>query len=127
MDNTPFTPSTADEIRTIMLEEMLIIVGDTSPDLLGELASLFLADVPPLVAKMARAVANQDAIQIQEAAHTLKGSSGSMGFRRLSSLCYEMEQLTRAKQPHQIGIQLANIEAEFQVVCQVLEEYLMAS
>ena len=127
MDNTPFTPSTVDEIRTIMLEEMLTIVGEASPDLLGELASLFLADVPPLVAKMATAVANQNVIQIQEAAHTLKGSSGSMGFKRLSYLCYEMEQFTRAKHPQQTATQMANIEAEFQAVCQVLEEYLMAS
>src|SRR5690606_2060633 len=41
--------------------------------LLGELATMFAEDVPPLLAKLERSIIENDAPAVQRAAHSLKG------------------------------------------------------
>jgi len=46
-------------------------------NLMGELVQIFEADVPGLLSRIESAIAEQDAGQLQEAAHALKGSVGN--------------------------------------------------
>jgi HPt (histidine-containing phosphotransfer) domain-containing protein len=63
------------------------------PDLIVELIDIYLSDAPQWVEAMRTAVAGRDATLLRRAAHTLKGSSGSMGIRKVAEACAMLEQL----------------------------------
>ena len=60
--------------------------GDGEPDILTELVDIFVEDVEPRLAALREAVASGDTDGVERAAHTLKGSSGNMGARRMSEI-----------------------------------------
>ena len=62
------------------------------PDLIVELIDLYLEDAPQWVEAIRAAVAQADAASIKRAAHTLKGSSGSVGVRQVAEICKLFEQ-----------------------------------
>ena len=63
------------------------------PDLIVELIDLYLDDAPQWTAAIRAAITEPDAIALKRAAHTLKGSSGSMGVRQVAEVCRLMEQM----------------------------------
>ena len=71
------------------------MVGEDAPDLLAELLPLFFEDAGLLLDSLQEAVVDENAEAIQQAAHTLKGSSANLGMTRLSSLCLELETIGR--------------------------------
>ena len=62
------------------------------PDLIVELIDLYLEDAPQWVEAIRAAVAQADAASIKRAAHTLKGSSGSVGVCQVAEICKLFEQ-----------------------------------
>ena len=62
------------------------------PDLIVELIDLYLEDTPQRVEAIRAAVAQADAASIKRAAHTLKGSSGSVGVCQVAEICKLFEQ-----------------------------------
>jgi len=62
------------------------------PDLIVELIDLYLEDAPQWVEAIRAAVAQADAASIKGAAHTLKGSSGSVGVCQVAEICKLFEQ-----------------------------------
>jgi PAS domain S-box-containing protein len=65
-------------------------MGDRA--LASEVVGLFLADSPQLLAQLSDAIAAGDAGRAQRFAHTLKGSSGSMGGETLSAIAAQMQE-----------------------------------
>jgi HPt (histidine-containing phosphotransfer) domain-containing protein len=63
--------------------------GET--DLVVELIDLYLGDAPQWVEAMRTAAAGDDATVLRRAAHTLKGSSGSLGIRQVAETCSMLE------------------------------------
>ena len=61
------------------------------PDLVVELIDLYLGDAPQWVETMRTAAAGADATVLQRAAHTLKGSSGSLGIHQVAEVCRMLE------------------------------------
>lgn len=61
------------------------------PDLVVELIDLYLGDAPQWVEAMRTAAAGDDATVLKRAAHTLKGSSGSLGISRVAEVCGMLE------------------------------------
>ena len=61
------------------------------PDLVVELIDLYLGDAPQWVEAMRTAAAGDDATVLKRAAHTLKGSSGSLGISRVAEVCRMLE------------------------------------
>jgi len=61
------------------------------PDLVVELIDLYLGDAPQWVEAMRTAAAADDATILRRAAHTLKGSSGSLGIRQVAEVCRMLE------------------------------------
>ena len=61
------------------------------PDLVVELIDLYLGDAPRWVEAMRTAAAGDDATVLKRAAHTLKGSSGSLGISRVAEVCVMLE------------------------------------
>jgi HPt (histidine-containing phosphotransfer) domain-containing protein len=99
------------------------------PDFVGELIELFLNDAPPRLAALREAVEAGDARSVERIAHTLNGSSASMGAKRMASLCAQLqedsasgsEDLARAREL------LERLEAEFERVHPALEDELARS
>jgi HPt (histidine-containing phosphotransfer) domain-containing protein len=60
-------------------------------DLVVELIDLYLSDAPQWVEAMRAAAAGDDATMLKRAAHTLKGSSGSLGVREVVETCRMLE------------------------------------
>ena len=60
-------------------------------DLVVELIDLYLGDAPQWVEAMRAAAAGDDATALKRAAHTLKGSSGSLGIRQVAETCRMLE------------------------------------
>lgn len=124
MSNHLFQPSSPEEIITIMRAEMQLIIGDATEDMIIELAPMFLTDIPPLIEEAEVAITTSESGRLKEIAHTLKGSSGSMGIRRFSQLCFELEQLARENNLTEAALKLTQIQAEFQTTKQALSTFI---
>ena len=60
-------------------------------DLMGELATLFLADADTRVAALRQALADHDAASVSQSAHTMGGASANLGATDLALLCAALE------------------------------------
>ena len=56
-------------------------------DLMGQLATLFLADADVSVVALREALAGDDAAAVVRSAHTLSGASANLGATQLARLC----------------------------------------
>jgi len=70
--------------------------NEGDPDLVAELAVIFFQDAVERLASLRRAIDSADAAGIENEAHSLKGSSASLGAMRISLLCGELEAKGRA-------------------------------
>jgi HPt (histidine-containing phosphotransfer) domain-containing protein len=66
------------------------------PDVLSEVLRLFLDEVPRRVDKLKAAWRDGDAVALQRAAHSLKGSSGNIGARHMFDICKQLDERARA-------------------------------
>ncbi|MBA3716314.1 MAG: Hpt domain-containing protein [Pyrinomonadaceae bacterium] len=60
-----------------------------------ELIGLYLRDTPLHMAALREAMAEGNLPSLQQAAHTLKGSSGNLGVRQMTILSDELERKSR--------------------------------
>lgn len=124
MDQSGFQPSSPDEIKTTMLAEMREIIGDVDIAMIAELAALFVDDIPPQLNAAEQAIVAGDASRLRNIAHTLKGSSSSMGITRFAMLCYDLEQLAHDGQLLHAPDKLTQIWEEYQAASVALQAYL---
>ncbi len=86
------------------------------PSFVDELIDAFLEDTPAQLAAMRAALAAGDSAALHAAAHSLKGSSGALGARRLSALCAQLEGLARAAALDDAVLPFEALADEFHVV-----------
>lgn len=84
-----------DVLDMAVVDELLSLSDDGDPELLLDLIRLFLADGPTKVAAVSEGLAQRDFDRMERAAHSLKGSSGNLGARRLQNTCEKMQIATR--------------------------------
>jgi PAS domain S-box-containing protein len=106
----------SEEARTLdrtMLRSLaeLNVPGET--DAVVEMVGLFLKNAVPLRDRMATAAAAGDLAEFQAAAHSLKGSAGGLGARRLSRLCAELEKRAKAGDLPGVRAAVAEVGVEF--------------
>jgi len=95
-----------------------------APDLVERVVSLYLADVPRIIAMLEAAVQRQDAQEIGQAAHKLKSSSASVGALYLASLLAEAELLGREGRLEGIAGIAVQIREEYAAVNNALKAIL---
>lgn len=66
--------------------------------LLSEIVELYCADAPNHLQQIRHGIEKNDALMVQDAAHTLKGASTAFGKTEAYSLALRMEQLGRSKE-----------------------------
>jgi CheY-like chemotaxis protein/HPt (histidine-containing phosphotransfer) domain-containing protein len=83
--------ATLDQDVVMRVRRLAEKVGET---LVDQLSELFATDTPERVAALRQAVADGDPRALAEAAHTLKGSSASLGATTMVRLCEQLEALS---------------------------------
>jgi CheY-like chemotaxis protein/HPt (histidine-containing phosphotransfer) domain-containing protein len=80
--------------------------------LLREMVKVFLIDTPKLMARIERAIANEDAPRLKEAAHALKGSVGNFESSRAFDAVRHLETLARDNNLAEASAAFATAKAE---------------
>ena len=99
-----------------------IALGDDAEDLLTELIPMFLEDVEPLLAQLDEASTTQNAEELTRAAHTLKGSSASLGLKSIAERAKEIEYMGREGQMLQVQVKIRELKLHCAQVRTVLED-----
>jgi CheY-like chemotaxis protein/HPt (histidine-containing phosphotransfer) domain-containing protein len=97
------------------------LTKETCPDLLPEIIDMFIKDSPARINKMKEALHRADAEALAQAAHSLKGSSGQVGARRMFALCDIIEERSRAGCVQGADTLVLTLEEEFGRVRLALE------
>ena len=84
-----------------------------SPGLLEELVEMFLQDTPPRIEALGVAVEEGDAHSVERIAHSIKGSSGNMGGRRMSEVSERLQAIGASADLEQAPELLASLREEF--------------
>ena len=104
-----------------VLSQLRELGAESDTDLVSELVTLFGVETPPLLAAIRAAVAASDGDALRRAAHTLKGTSSSLGAHGLAALSAELERLGRNGHTAQAPALLAQLEHEYERVTGALE------
>ena len=96
-----------------MLEELRALQSEGEADFAQEMIDLYLSNVPLLIDSIRQAIDQNLPPQLQHAAHTLKGSSASLGAQQMSALCMELEKLGRSGTVEGATALLAELERVF--------------
>ncbi|SRR6266851_2673685 len=120
---TPMTDQgAAEDVDLSGLTAFEVIGKPGEPDLVVELIDLYLKDGSERVRQIKCAAVTSDRILLKKAVHTLKGSSGSLGFHQIAGLCEQLERLDTPDQirPHvqRLGFKFANLCAALRVLRQ---------
>jgi len=95
------------------LNELRALQGDDEADFAQAMVDLYLDSVPPLIDSIRQSLADNDAPTLQHSAHTLKGSSASLGAQRMATISADLEKLGREHNLEGGPTLLAEVEQEF--------------
>jgi len=121
LSEAPVNQTTNDALDRSVLERLKFLQDDEH-DYLGELITTYLESAPQLLSTLRGALAQGDTPAVQKAAHTLKGSSASLGALQLSEHCKALELRARSGSLDGAAEHLQKIEAEYARVARALEE-----
>jgi HPt (histidine-containing phosphotransfer) domain-containing protein len=83
------------------------------PDVLAEVLSLFLEEAPPRIARLRNAWASGNIEEVHRAAHSLKGSAGNIGARRMYEVCRRLDEQGRSDDRSGVGQLVDELGVEF--------------
>jgi len=83
-------------IERSVLASLQELQDEGEPDIVVEVAGLFIKHAPEKLLAIEKAAEKGDAKGMQIAAHSLKSSSAYVGAMRLSAMCKELEQAGRS-------------------------------
>ncbi|MEA2008213.1 MAG: Hpt domain-containing protein [Chloroflexota bacterium] len=76
-----------------IIEQLKMVMGDDAADVIADLVDTLLKSGSEQLSVMEQALADEDLEIVKFKAHTLKGSSGNMGAKAVSAVCFEMEKM----------------------------------
>ena len=90
-------------------------------ELLREVVQLFLGEYPELLAEIEQAVTKSDALRLERAAHTLKGSLSTIGAEIAARDALQLEVMGRTHQLEGAAGQLVRLNQALSDLCTELE------
>ncbi len=99
-----------------VLDTLRKLTPPGEPDVLEEVLKLFLEEVPPRITRLRNAWASRDIEEVHRAAHSLKGSAGNIGARRLFAVCSQLDETKRSGDLNAIGALVDVLGVEFDKV-----------
>jgi len=91
-------------------------LGMLMEELLPDLLQVFLEDGEMRLRQLTTSLRQKDEPQISSTAHTLKGSSATLGMSALSQLCQQLESAARDHDWHNVCLLAAQVGKEFEHV-----------
>lgn len=91
------------------------------PDIVVELMELYLEDAAAKLAAMKESAAAKDGRRLARLAHSLRGSSASLGARRVTALCAELEKVDKGDASRRADELMAKLEPALACVRGVFE------
>jgi len=123
MKDTPTEDSSvsqADPLDHSVLKSIRSLQRQGAPDMIARVIGMYMDRTPKMMESLREAVAAGRASAMQEAAHSLKSSSGNVGAMNLVALCKELEQMGRENSLQSASEVLTRIEAEYEAVRKAL-------
>ena len=105
--------SVNDAVDMTVLSGLQDAQAEGEPDLIVELIDLYLDDTPRRLDAMTALLENRDMLSLRRAAHSLKGSSATLGAGRTAQLCEAIEELTQDNSLDAFAELLHRLELEF--------------
>ncbi len=99
------------DTQTIETLRSLRIMGEDDP--LAELVGLFLNDTPPRIDRIRSGLLSRDLMLVETNAHSIMGSAGNLGARRLAQNCARIVQFAREKSAPKLENEFNLLEREF--------------
>lgn len=90
---------TSDAVDVDVLNAFEELQLEGGSDLIVELIDLYLQDLPQRVKEIHEASTATEWLLLKQAAHGLKGSSGSLGVRHVAEICQKLEWMDRHDSP----------------------------
>jgi|GEM_PF-1895840 len=107
-----------------VLQRLRGLQTSDDPEFLARLIRSYTQDTPQTLEALRKAVADDDAATLYQAAHKLKGSSANFGAKRLVALCEALEDLGRAGTVTGANAYIVELEAAFTETAAALEQEL---
>ena len=104
-----------------MLDEIRALEQNGVPGLLSKAINKYLEHSQKVISALETAVRNGDADAQYQAAHSLKGSSASMGALRLAELCGELETMDRQNKVQNSAQRFEDVTSLHASVCEALK------
>ena len=104
-----------------VLEGLRRQLGDEQGAMIAEIAALYLSQGADLLEQMSVAVADPDPSRLPELAHSLKGSTLTVGGARLAALCQAIER--GAYPAHQLAAAVQCVREEFRVLAAAISSH----
>ena len=93
--NGPFAPATASITNSVLDVETLKafekVKSEDGSDFVIELIDLYLEGTPQRIQAIREAAFEKEWVVLKHTAHTLKGSSSTLGLHRIAQVCKELE------------------------------------
>lgn len=119
----PGDQTTGDEPPPIDFDTLKLLY-DLQPDKVRQLVDNFLTHGKEQVAALAGAARDADAAETQSIAHSLKGSSSTLGAVRLSALCLMFERRAKSESLDDVEDELTRLENSFAEVERAFRDQL---
>jgi HPt (histidine-containing phosphotransfer) domain-containing protein len=97
------------------------------PDVLLEVLKLFLEEVPARIARLRNAWTAGNIQEVHRAAHSLKGSAGNIGARRLYDVCRQLDERGKAGDLAGVAPLVDALDVEFGKVATEIRRLIAAS
>ena len=102
--------------RGVLDDELIEELREDMEDEFGEVIESFLDEVPGWLAKLTQALADSNAEQLFQTAHSLKSSSGYMGAPVMQQLAAQLERMGRGGSVEGCEPFLAELMEEYKAV-----------
>ncbi len=110
-----------DPLDKSVLSGLRDLQEEGEPDILAELTELFIKDMPTQLKALREAIEGGDAPSVRRVTHTLKGSCGNMGAKKMAAICAELQELGGAGDLSRAPELLGQLQEEFARVRTALE------
>jgi two-component system sensor histidine kinase/response regulator len=118
--NSPAPSPEGPLVDSESLDNLRSLRMEGEPDPLAELVDLFLNDTPDRLAQMRDALQRADAMALESAAHSLKGSASNLGARVIANHCAKVMQCSRKNELAPAAALVKQIEEGFPKVKAIL-------
>jgi len=110
---TAVPQQTIQQIQTDVKEALQFVMGDSTPEILDEMSTIFMEDATLLISQIKIGYDSQDFRNVSIAAHTLKGSSATIGLENFADLCLAIEISCNQQEGEQLANHISHLEFEY--------------